>query len=160
VELFVAGRADYLLQGQPLAERLVANGRAHVAAPLGPALGALAFSAYLATPRALAERGPALDGALRALARALRWLHDHAPEEVAEQVAPVFPDEERPVLVAALRRLRASRTWPADPVLRRPGFDTLLEILLLRGFIKRSHPYDTIVDTSRAEAAVRATAGA
>jgi NitT/TauT family transport system substrate-binding protein len=156
VERFLAGRADYLLHGQPLAERLLAGGRAHLAAALGPALGPLAFSAYLATPRVVAERTPALDGVLRALAGALSWLHGHTPEESAEQVAPVFAGEERPVLVAALRRLRAGRTWPADPILRRPGFDTLVEILLLRGFIKRSHAYDAVVDAGRAEAAARA----
>jgi NitT/TauT family transport system substrate-binding protein len=160
VQRFLAGRADYLLQGQPLTERLLAGGRAHVAAALGPALGPLAFSAYLVTPRAIAERTPALDGALRALARALRWLHGHAPEEVAELVAPTFPGEERPVLATAVRRLLAGRTWPADPVLRRPGFDTLLEILLLRGVIKRIYPYDTVVDADRAEAAARAAAAA
>ena len=159
VQHFLTGRADYLLQGQPLAERLIASGQAHLVAPLGPALGPLAFSAYLATPRVLAERTPALDGVLKALARALRWLHGHPPEEIAEQVAPTFPGEERPVLVSGVRRLLGGRTWPPDPVLRRPGFDTLLEILLLRGFIKRSYPYDALVDTSRAEAAARAVSG-
>jgi hypothetical protein len=53
----------------------------------------------------------------------------------------------------------ATRTWAADPILRRPGFDALQEVLLLRGFIKKSHPYDAVVDTTRAEAAVR-TVGA
>jgi NitT/TauT family transport system substrate-binding protein len=155
VERFLTGRADYLLQGQPLAERLLAGGRAHLAAALGPALGPLAFSAYLATPRGLAERAPAVDGVLRALTRALRWLHGHPPEESADRVAAIFPGEERPVLVAGLRRLLGGRTWPAEPILRRPGFDALVEILLLRGFIKRSYLYDALVDTSRAEAAVR-----
>lgn len=158
VERFLAGRADYLLQGQPLSERLLSGGRAHLVAALGPALGPLAFSAYLATPRVLAERAPALDGVLRALARALRWLQGHPPEESAERVAAIFPGEERPVLVAGVRRLLGGRTWPADPILRRPGFDTLVEILLLRGFIKRSYPYDAVVDPGRAEAATRAVA--
>jgi NitT/TauT family transport system substrate-binding protein len=159
VERFLAGRAEHLLQGQPLTERLVAGGRAYIAAGLGPALGPLAFSAYLTTPRVIAERAPALDGVLRALARALRWLHGHSPDEIAEQVAPTFPDEEPRVLVSGVRRLLGGRTWPPDPILRRPGFDTLQEILLLRGFIKRSYPYDTVVDASRAEAAARAVAG-
>jgi NitT/TauT family transport system substrate-binding protein len=159
VERFVAGRADYLLQGQPVTERLLASGQAHLAAALGPALGPVAFSAYLVTPRLLAERGPALDAVLRALYRAQRWLHQHRPDEIAAQVAPVFADEARPVLVAAIRRYVAARTWAADPILRRPGFDALQEVLLLRGFIKKSHPYDAVVDTTRAQAAVR-TVGA
>ena len=160
VERFVGGRADYLLQGQPVTERLLASGQAHLAAALGPALGPVAFSAYLVTPRLMAERGPALDAVLRALYRAQRWLHQHRPDEIAEQVAPAFAGEERPILVAAIRRYVAARTWAADPILRRPGFDTLQEVLLLRGFVKKSHPYDAVVDTTRAEAAVRAVGAA
>jgi len=156
VERFLAGRADYLLQGQPVAERLLASGQAHVAVALGSALGPMAFSAYLVTPRLMSERPHVLDAVLRALYRAQRWLHRHEPDEIASRVAPAFPGEERMVLAAAVRRYLAGRTWAADPILRRPGFDALQEVLLLRGFVKRSHPFDAVVDTSRAEAAVKA----
>jgi NitT/TauT family transport system substrate-binding protein len=156
VEHFLAGRADYLLQGQPVVERLLAGGRAHVAAGLAGALGHVAFSAYLVTPRFMADRPAALEAALRALYRAQLWLRGHPPEETAAAVAPMFPGEEERLLVAAIRRYLAARTWAADPVLRRPGFDTLQEILLLRGFVRRSRPYESVVDTSHAEAAIRA----
>jgi NitT/TauT family transport system substrate-binding protein len=156
VARFRAGRADYLLQGQPITERLVARGEAELAAGLGPALGHVAFSCYLVTPRLLAERPEAVDAVLRGLYRAQRWLHTHPPEEIAARVAGTFPDEERGTLLAAIRRYLGGKTWAADPILRRPGFDTLHEILLLRGFIKRTHAYESVVDTARAEAAVRA----
>jgi NitT/TauT family transport system substrate-binding protein len=160
VERFRAGRADYLVQGQPVAERLLAAGQAHVAVALGSALGPMAFSAYLVTPRLMSERPHVLDAVLRALCRAQRWLHHHEPDEIAARVAPAFPGEERTVLVAAIQRYLAGRTWAADPILRRPGFDALQEVLLLRGFVKRSHPYDAVVDASRAEAAVKAVGAA
>ncbi len=159
VEHFLADRADYLLQGQPVAERLMDGGRAHLAASLGSALGPVAGSAYLVTPRFLAERPHVVDAALRALYRAQRWLAGHTPEEIAAQVAPACPDDEPAIVVAAIRRYLAGRTWAADPVLRRPAFDALQEIVLLRGFVKRSHPYEEVVDTAHAEAAVRAVDG-
>jgi len=159
VERFLEDRADYLLQGQPVAERLLAGGRAHLAAPLGPALGPLAFSAYLMTPRLLAERGDAVEAALRALCRAQQWLHSHPAEEIAAQVAFAFPDD-LSILPAAIQRYLATRTWATDPVLRRPGFDALQEVLLLRGFVRRTHPYEELVDTRHAEAAVRAVSQA
>jgi NitT/TauT family transport system substrate-binding protein len=156
VERFLAGRADYLLQGQPVAERLLASGQAHVAVALGSALGPMAFSAYLVTPRLLSERPHVIDAVLRALYGAQRWLRQHPAEEIAPRVAPAFPGEDRTVLTAAIRRYLAGKTWAPDPILRRPGFDALQEVLLLRGFVKRSHPYDAVVDAGRAEAAVKA----
>jgi NitT/TauT family transport system substrate-binding protein len=155
-DLFLAGRADYLLVGQPAAEALLAAAQAHVAAAFGPALGPLPGAAYLATPRWLAERGDAVEAALRALARALRWLAGRAPVEAAARLGPAFPGVDPAVLGAAVRRYQAARTWGPDPVLRRPGFDALQEILLLRGAIRRTHAYDTLVETDRAERARRA----
>jgi NitT/TauT family transport system substrate-binding protein len=156
VERFLGGRFDYLLEGQPVAEGLLADGRAYLAASLGPALGPLAFSAYLVAPRALAERAPLVDAVLRALCRAQRWLHAHSPAEIAAEIAWAFPALERTLLVAAIRRFLASGTWAADPVLRRPAFDALQEVLLLRGFLRRTHPYDELVDTEHAVAALEA----
>jgi NitT/TauT family transport system substrate-binding protein len=160
IERFLDGRADYLLEGQPVAEGLLAGGRAHVAAALGPALGPLAFSAYLGVPRFLEEHGDIVEAALRALCRAQRWLHAHPPEEIAGSVAWAFPGLAPAILVAAIRRYLATRTWAADPILRRAGFDALQEVLLLRGFIRRSHPYEALVDVSHAQAAVRAVEAA
>lgn len=156
VQGFLAGRGDYLLQGQPIAEQLIRRGQAHLAAALGPALGPLAFSAYLVTPRLLAGEGLVVDAALRALYRAQRWIHAHPAEETAAEVAWAFPGFERETLEGAIRRYLATRTWAPDPVLRRQGFDALQEVLLLRGFVRKRHPYDALVDTARAEAAVRA----
>lgn len=62
----------------------------------------------------------------------------------------------RTVLVAAVRRDLATRTWASDPILRRSNFDALQAILLLRGLVRRGHPDQALVDTEPAEAAVRA----
>jgi NitT/TauT family transport system substrate-binding protein len=156
VERFLEGRFDYLLETQPVVEELLAGGRAFLAAALGPALGPVAFSAYLASPRVLAARGHVVDGALRALCRAQRWLHTHGPEAIGAEVAWAFPGLAPRLLVAAIRRYLATRTWAPDPVLRRPAFDALQEVLLLRGFIRRTHPYEALVDPDRALAALAA----
>jgi hypothetical protein len=69
-------------------------------------------------------------------------------------VAWAFPGLERPV---CWRRspLPGDADAVADPVLRRSGFDALQEVLFLRGFVRRRHPYEELVNTERAEAAVR-----
>lgn len=44
-------------------------------------------------------------------------------------------------------------TWAGDPVLTRPGFDALQEILLDGGFIQRRHRFGDLVDTNIASEA-------
>jgi NitT/TauT family transport system substrate-binding protein len=158
IEAFVAGRAEFLLLGQPEAEGLVAAGQAHVAASLGAALGPMAASAYLVPPRLLVERGGLVAALLRALARALAWLRDAPATEAAAAAAWAFPGVPPGVLDGAVRRLMGVRVWPADPVPRRPALDALQEMLLLRGVVRRSRPYEELVAAGPAEAAVRALA--
>jgi NitT/TauT family transport system substrate-binding protein len=153
VERFLDDQFDFLLGAQPVTEDLVLRGRAYIAAALGPALGPFAVSAYLATPRLVAERADSVRGWVRALYRAQRWLHGHPAEEVAEHLGWAFPAVPSRVLVGAVRRYGQARTWATDPVLRRPDFDTLQEILLLRGFVRRSQRYEDLVNVEHAVAA-------
>jgi len=42
--------------------------------------------------------------------------------------------------------------WAATPLLRRPGYEYLVDILLGGGFIRRRHRYQDLVDTALADA--------
>jgi NitT/TauT family transport system substrate-binding protein len=83
----------------------------------------------------------------------------HGPAELAAVVAPAFPDTARDVLERVVARFARQDTWARDPLLRRPGFDHLQEILLAGGFIARTHRYEDLVDTESARLAM-ASAGA
>src|SRR5206468_3368921 len=90
----------------------------------------------------------------RDLYRAQRWMAASTAQEIAAVVAPVFGDIDPAIRVAAIERYLKQSTWARDPVLTRTGYDTLQEILLSAGFIKKPHPFDALVDTDIARAAV------
>jgi hypothetical protein len=54
----------------------------------------------------------------------------------------------------AVARYLAQGTWARDPIIRRPGYDYLQEILLDGGFITRAHRYEDLIDTEVAEQVV------
>src|SRR5712691_5874781 len=63
---------------------------------------------------------------------------------------PDFLDIARGMLARAVGRFSRQDTWARDPVLRRPGFDYLKEILQSGGFISRkTHRYENLVNTDR-----------
>jgi NitT/TauT family transport system substrate-binding protein len=74
--------------------------------------------------------------------------------EIAAVIAPAFADIDASIRVAAVERYLRQSTWAADPVLTRPGFDTLQAILLGGGFIKRAHRFEDLVDVEIARQAV------
>jgi NitT/TauT family transport system substrate-binding protein len=148
VAAFRAGHGDFLETGQPFTEILLAEGRAHLVASMGEATGPLPFSSYMTTTAALRERRDTLVRFTRALLRAQRWLAQASAAEVADLIAPAFPDVAPDIRRAAVARYLGQQTWAADPILRAPGYEYLQQILLDGGFIQRRHRYEDLVDTT------------
>jgi NitT/TauT family transport system substrate-binding protein len=157
VAAFRAGRGDYLEQGQPVVERLLQEGAAHLVASMGEATGPVPFSSYMATPRFLREEADTARRFTRALYAAQRWMAARPAAAVADLIAPAFPDIEPEIRRRAVDRYARQGTWARDPILRRPGFEYLHQILLDGGFIGRRHRYEDLVDTRIATEVVRET---
>jgi NitT/TauT family transport system substrate-binding protein len=151
---FRAGHGDFFEQTQPIIEELLASGEAHLVASMGEATGPVPFTSYMATRDFLRREPDTVLRFTRAVYRTQRWLAGHDAAAIAEAVAPGFPDIDRGVLERAVGRFSMQGTWSSDPVLRRPGFDYLQEILHSGGFITKTHRYEDLVDTAIAERAV------
>jgi NitT/TauT family transport system substrate-binding protein len=154
VAMFLRGEADYLEQSQPVTETLISTGQAALVAAEGEAVGALPFSAYLATPAFLSSHTELLHRFARAFYRAQQWLAQHSAEEISQLIAPSFPDIEPVLRTRVLERYLRQQTWARDPLLRQEGFEHLQDILLGAGFITRRYPYSEHVNTEFAQEAM------
>jgi NitT/TauT family transport system substrate-binding protein len=154
VVAFQGGRGEFLEAGQPTTEQLLADGAAHLVASMGEATGPVPFSSYLATPDRLGRQPELLLRFTRGVYRAQRWIAGHGAAEIADVIGPDFADIPAELRRRAVERYLAQGTWATHPVLKRPGFEYLQEILLAGGFIKRRHRYEDLVDTAYARQAV------
>ena len=157
VAAFLGGHGDFLEQTQPTVERLLAAGQAHLVASMGEATGPIPFTSYMAAPGFLEREPDTVRAFTRAVYRTQRWLAEQPPREIAAAIAPHFADVERPLLEAAVARYVAQDTWARDPICRRAGYEALQAALLAGGLIRRGQPYEALVDTRFAEAAVAAS---
>lgn len=160
VAAFRAGHGDFLEQPQPVVERLLAEGAAHLVASMGEATGPVPFSSYMTTPAFLAREPDVVRAFTRAVYRTQRWLAGHEAAPIAAAIAPAFPETEPAILERAVARYRGQGTWARDPLLRRPGYDYLEEILLTGGLITRRARYEDLVNTDFARRAMAETPGA
>jgi NitT/TauT family transport system substrate-binding protein len=154
IAAFRAREGDFIEHGPPVIDQLIADGTGHLVASMGEATGPVPFSSLMATPEMLTKQRDVLIRFVRGLYRAQRWMAASSAQEIAAVVAPVFGDIEPAVRVAAVERYLRQSTWARDPVLTRAGYETLQEILLSAGFIKKPHPFESLVDTEIARAAV------
>jgi NitT/TauT family transport system substrate-binding protein len=157
VAAFRAGYGDFLEQPQPVVEQLLAAGAAHLVVSMGEATGPVPFTSYMTTPGFLAREPDVMRGFTRAVYRTQRWLAAHDAREIAAVIGPAFPDTEPAILERAVARYHGQGTWAPDPLLRRPGYDYLEEILLTGGFIARRARYEDLVSTDFARHAMGGT---
>jgi NitT/TauT family transport system substrate-binding protein len=149
-----AGEVDVVELFQPFAEELLADGSGHLwyaQADRGPC----SYTTFYARRTVLTAKRDEVLRLVRGLYRTQRWLHGTTAETLAEVVAPYFPDTASGLLRAALARYYALGIWGRTPVLPRDGYDRLKAGLISGGFCTGT-PYETAVDNSLAEQAVRA----
>ena len=74
-----------------------------------------------------------------------------AAEEVAEVLQPYFADTDLEVLVSVVENYKAIDAWAHTPVMSRPGFEKLQDIMQQAGQLEERVAYDDLVNTEFAE---------
>ena len=154
VAAFRAGEGDFLEQTQPVVEQLLESGAAHLIASMGEATGPVPFTSYMATPEFMRREPDVIARFTRAVYRTQRWLAAATPAEAGAAVAAQFPEVPAPTRERIAARYLAQSTWARDPICRRAGYEYLQDMLVYGGLIKRRFPYEDLIDTTAAEAAV------
>ena len=145
VDAFRQGRADFIHLPEPAAGQLVADGVGQLAVALGTVNGHMAYSSFAATRDFLSQQPDTVRRFTRGFARALEWLQGAGPREIAEAIAPFFPDLSGELLAGSVGRLKEQGTWPATPALEQPEFERLQEALLGAGLVKERQSYAAVV---------------
>jgi len=148
IAAFRAGHGDFLEQTQPTVEQLLADKAAHLAASMGVATGPVPFTSYMTTPGFLSREPDLVRRFTRAVYRTQRWLAAHGPKDIAAAIRSAFPRIDGAMLERAMTRYVDQQTWAREPLLDRPGYDYLQQILLDGGFIRRRQRYEDLVDTN------------
>jgi NitT/TauT family transport system substrate-binding protein len=159
VAAFRAGHGDFLEQTQPAVEQLLAEEVAHLVVSMGQATGPVPFTSYMTTPGFLARESDVVERFTRAVWRTQRWLATHGPGDIARVIRPAFAGIDPALLERAVARYLDQDTWAREPLLGRPGYDYLEQILLDGGFIARRHRYEDLVDTRCARQAMDGRSG-
>lgn len=137
---FRDGSADYAHFQGPLPQQLEHEGLGHVLAPLGEAIGPVAFSSLCARRDWLAT--PAAAAFMRAYRRGLAHAVTGEAGEIAALLAEAgyFPAIERTVLSATIEAYQRLGCWQPDPRIPSAHYERLLDVFVLSGLITRRHP--------------------
>jgi NitT/TauT family transport system substrate-binding protein len=116
----------------------------HAASTRGPTV----YTTFLATRDSIERNRTSFAAMIRAVRHMQSWLCEHSAEELADVVAPFYPDVAHDLLENSLRRYHDAGLWSRRTEVSREGFARLAECLLSGGFISRVPAYEDCVDQS------------
>lgn len=151
---FLGGTGDYVTVFEPVASSIEAEGKGYIVASVGAAAGEIPYTAYYALESYIEKNPKIIQGFTDAIARAQTWVADHSPEEIAEAIAPSFPDSDIELLTKAIARYKEIDAYSSVPMMTEDAWDRLQRVMEEAGELTQTAPYSTLVDNSFGEKAV------
>jgi NitT/TauT family transport system substrate-binding protein len=139
------GRLDVVQLFEPYVSRALLAGGCDIlytASARGPTV----YTTFLANRDSIARNRSAFVGMTRATRRMQAWLAEHGAEELAQVVAPFYPDVAPDILARSLRRYLDAGLWSSGTEISREGFDRLAASLRSGGFISHLPRYEDCVE--------------
>ncbi|MGI6066663.1 MAG: ABC transporter substrate-binding protein [Bacillota bacterium] len=148
---FMGGKGDYVIIFEPTASSMEKEGKAYIVASLGKESGEVPYTAYF-TKKSTIENNPELiQSFTNAIYKGQCWVENHTPEEIAQAIKPMFPDESDDILISSIKRYKEQNSWKKDPLLLENDFYLLQEIIQDAGELNQIAPYEQVVTTKFAQ---------
>lgn len=152
---FSGGQADFTIEFEPAATALEKEGTGYVVASLGVDSGYVPYTSYSAKSSYMEEHPEIIQGFTNALQKGMDYVNSHSPEEIAEVIAPQFPDSDLETITTIVSRYASQDTWKENLIFEEDSFTLLQDILDTAGELSDRVPYEKLVTVEYAEKAVK-----
>lgn len=150
---FVAGTGDYTTAFEPTGSMLESEGKGYVVAAVGSEAGEIPYTAYFTSKKFIEENPDTVQAFANAVAKGEKWCAKHTAAEIAEVVAPAFPDTEMSLLTSSIQRYIDIDAWCDTPVMKEESFNKLQDVMTSAGELEKRADFSDVVDNSFAKKA-------
>lgn len=152
---FSGGLGEFSVEFEPVATALEQEGAGYVVASLGVDSGYVPYTSYSAKTSFMEEHPDVMQKFTNALQRGMNYVQDHTPEEIAEVIAPQFPETDLATITTIVKRYYEQDTWKENLIFEKESFELLQDILEEAGELKERVSYENLVVTDYAQNAVK-----
>ena len=150
---FSGGQGDYTVEFEPHATALEEKGDGYVAASLGEDSGYVPYTSFSAKKSYLEDHPEIVQAFTNALQKGMDYVASHTPAEIAEVIAPQFPETELATITTIVERYHNQDTWKTDLIFEEESFMLLQNILKDSKVLEETVPYEDLVTTEFAKKA-------
>lgn len=150
---FTGGTGDYVTMFEPTASMIEKEGKGYIVASVGAESGEIPYTAYMASKSFIEKNPELIQKFVNALYRGQLWVEKATAEEIADVIAPSFPDTDKELLTASVNSYKAIDAWNQTPVMNREAFERLQMVITEAGELKQKAPFDKVVNNAFAQKA-------
>lgn len=151
---FEGGLGDYVTLFEPTASLFQSEGKGCIVSNVGLASGEVPYTTFMATQSRIEEDPEFVSAFVRAIYRGQQWVQTATDLEIAEAMAPYFPDADIATLESVARSYRETDSWCTDPVMTEEAYERLLDIMDSAGELSARPEMANLVDNSFAQKAI------
>jgi NitT/TauT family transport system substrate-binding protein len=152
---FKSGSGSFILLEEPNATLLENQQVGKVVASLGNDAGEMPAAVYLANPQYLDSKTAVVQGLVNGLHKAQQWMMYHSVEEIAGLVEDYFPEYDKELLIAVIKRYKSIDLWSATPIINKASYDNLYTAIESSGELVNQSSYSKAVTNRYAQKAVK-----
>lgn len=154
---FSSGQGEFTVEFEPSATILEKEGVGYVVASLGVDSGYVPYTSYSAKTSYIEKNPEIIQGFTNALQKGMDFVNSHTPQEIAEVIAPQFPDSDMETITTIVSRYAEQDTWKENLIFEKDSFTLLQDILEMAGELGERVPYEKLVTTKYAKSATNAS---
>lgn len=152
---FSGGQGDFTVEFEPHATALEQKGDGYVVASLGEDSGYVPYTSFSAKKSYIEKHPETVQAFTNALQKGMEYVQSHTPAEIAQVIAPQFAETDAETLTLIVERYHSQDTWKENLIFEEEAFTLLQNILEESKVLEKRVPYDVLVTTEFAEAAIK-----
>ena len=152
---FSSGQGDFTVEFEPHATLLEQQGDGFVVVSLGTESGYVPYTSYSAKTSYIEENPEVIQAFTNALQKGVDYVISHTPEEIAEIIAPQFPETDLETITAIVTRYHEQDSWKENLIFEEESFELLQDILMEAGELDETVPYEKLIITDYAQNALK-----
>lgn len=148
---FESGIADYCTMFEPTASDYEAEGKGYIVASVGEQSGEIPYTCFAAKESYINENPEKIEGLLRAVTKATKFVMENDAATVAEYLVPYFDGTSEESLANSVQAYKDIDAWVANMAMEEAAFTRLQDVIENSGELERRVDFDELILTDAAQ---------
>lgn len=148
---FIGGAADYVTAFEPVASQMQEAGQGYIVASVGEESGEIPYTCFMAKQSYINKNGDKIEGVLRAVTKAVKYLDTANLDTVAELLTGYFANTSKESIKTSLQSYISIDAWVKNMAMKEQAFTRLQDVIELAGELERRVDFDEVVLTDVAQ---------